>query len=340
MDADGAVVIPGLWDTHVHLTHHAPIADAIDLSGTTNPDEVVAALRRAIGRPDNGLIVGFGFRAGGWTGNPPSKDDLDDVSRSPIALISGDGHCLWANTAALRLAGIPSHPTGFLVENEAFDATTTLMEAGAEILDEAVGRVLRDAPARGLVGIVDMQMGWALGDWQRRSAAATPPVRIRAATYPANLQRLIDDGWRTGDRIAERVRVGPLKIIADGSLGSKTAQVSEPYPHPLPGLPRGQANYSPDELHGMLALATSAGIEVAVHAIGDLAVRSVLDVIERPARGAPSSTRSSWRTRTCTGSPSWASQPASNPPTSSTTHPCSTPSGPRRAATRIRSAAC
>lgn len=286
LNAEGALLLPGLWDAHAHLTHHALIADAVDLSGTTSPSGVLDRLREAP-PPNDDLLVGFGFRAGGWEGQPPTAADLDTICRTPIALISGDGHCLWANSAALVLAGLPDHPTGFLVENEAFEATTRLMDAATEILDEAVGHVTRQAAATGLVGVVDMQMGWAVGAWARRAATSTPPLRIEAATYPVDLPRLIDEGWHTGDRIAERVSVGPLKIIADGSLGSKTAQVTEPYPHPLPGLPRGQANYTREELSDLLSRATAHGIAVAVHAIGDLAVRGVLDVAEATgAKGA------------------------------------------------------
>lgn len=287
IDADGAVVLPGLWDSHVHLAHQAVVATAIDVSGTDSPDEVIDIVRReAANRSGDDLLLGFGFLASHW-GDPPTAAMLDDVSQQPIALISGDAHTFWANRAGLALAGAGYHPNGFLVEQQAFDAQATLMEQGAHHVDRAVAEVCRVAAARGVTGVVDMQMGWNVGSWQRRASTAVPLLRVEAATYPEDLERLISAGHRTGDRIAERVTVGPLKIIADGSLHSRTALCTHEYPDPLPGLPHGKANYAHLELKSLLGRATANGIHAAVHAIGDLAVSWVLDAFE--ATGAKGS---------------------------------------------------
>ena len=275
-DADGAVVLPGLWDAHVHLSHHAMVASAIDVSGTGSADEVAAILRQAAARRPGELLLGFGFRSAEW-GAPPTARLLDQVSAQPIALISGDAHSFWANSAGLALAGAANHPTGFLVEHVSFNAQLALMNAAADRLDEAIRQVSLEAAAKGVVGVVDMQQGWAVGDWQRRGAGGPPLLRIEAATYPSELDRLIDAGLSTGDAIAERVTVGPLKIIADGSLHSRTALCSHEYPDPLPHLPHGQANYTPEELVQLLGTATAHRIHAAVHAIGDRAVDVVLD---------------------------------------------------------------
>lgn len=248
VDADGALALPGLWDSHVHLAHQAVVATAIDVSGTDSPDEVIEIVRReAAERSEGELLLGFGFLPSHW-GDPPTAAMLDDVSPQPIALISGDAHSFWANRAGLALAGAGYHPNGFLVEQQAFEAQATLMEQGARHVDRAVAEVCRAAAARGVTGVVDMQMGWNVGSWQRRAATASPLLRVEAATYPDDLERLIDAGLRTGDRIAERVKVGPLKIIADGSLHSRTALCTHEYPDPLPGLPHGKANYAHLEL--------------------------------------------------------------------------------------------
>ncbi|AQP44385.1 amidohydrolase [Tessaracoccus flavus] len=285
LDADGATILPGLWDAHVHLAHHAMVASAIDVSGTDSAEATVAILEREAARRPGEILLGFGFRAGGW-GDPPSASLLDAVTSQPIALISGDAHSFWANTAGLALAGFAGHPSGFLVEHEAFAAQVQLMDAAADHIDEAVRSVSLAAARRGVVGVVDMQMGWTIGAWRRR-AATPPPLKVLAAIYPDDLDRAVTSGLRSGDRIAERVWVGPLKIIADGSLHSRTALCTDEYPDPLPHLPHGQANYDQSELERLLGVAAGHGLDVAVHAIGDLAVTRVLDAFAATgARGS------------------------------------------------------
>lgn len=280
VDADGALLLPGLWDHHTHFATHSLISQCVDLSSQDSPQEIVEQLRalpRRV-RPEE-PVLGFGFRSGNWA-VPPTARMLDEVSPFPVALIAGDMHSVWLNTAGMEAAGVPAASDGFLVENEAFDAIARLMRSQAAMLDRAVVDATTTAAARGVVGIVDMEMQWAVGAWARRSAAGPLRLRVEAATYPQDLERLIGDGLRTGDGLGGHLSVGPLKLIFDGSMSTKTAFCKEPYVNPLPHLPHGRTNFTTRELVDLLATARDNGIHAAVHAIGDEACHLVLDAYE------------------------------------------------------------
>ncbi|MDO5066232.1 MAG: amidohydrolase family protein [Propionibacteriaceae bacterium] len=275
LDADGAELWPGLWDHHVHFSTHALINQALPLSPDATLPEVLADVRHALGH-DTDSLIGFGFRSATWPA-PPAASDLDAVTTIPVALMSRDLHSLWCNTSGLELAGQPQHPTGFLVEDEAFAAIGHIMATRPDLVDQAVRHAEQQAARQGVVGIIDMEMDWALDAWRRRSAQRTLDLRIEAATYPERLDDLLALGLRHGHEIAPGVRIGPLKIIADGAMGSRTAHCTDPYPTALPGLPHGRANLEPDQLRDLLSRAHGAGLHAAVHAIGDAACSQVLD---------------------------------------------------------------
>ncbi|RMB60120.1 amidohydrolase [Tessaracoccus antarcticus] len=281
IDADGAVLVPGLWDAHVHFSTHALLAECLQLPADADLAEIFDRVRQElVTRRDDGLLVGFGYRSATWPVQP-SADALDALSLEPIALIAGDLHSLWCNTAGLTAVGASQHPTGLLREEEAFDAMVHLMRTETTHVDALVRGAERRAAAMGVVGVVDMEMQWGIGSWLRRLEGGRSLVRVDVATYPEDLDRLIGLGMRTGTQLGDRLRVGPLKVISDGSLSSLTAHCLAPYPHPIAGSPNGVANHSPEEMLELLSRAGRSGIQGAIHAIGDLACRDALDAFER-----------------------------------------------------------
>ena len=282
LEADGRWLIPGLWDQHVHMTTWAAFADRLDLTGTTSPAEVlqrvvpaIAALEAAGVEPDR-VLIGMGYRASLWV-EPASVAALDEVTGSrPVILISGDAHNGWMNTAALRALGLPDR-TGILDENDWFPVITRLAELpeGTRTELDQVRRAMAGAAARGVVGITDFEFASSHRVWPSRVAAGLDGLRVRAGFYEEALDEVLRSGARTGDTLAGPVTLGPLKIISDGSLGTLTAHCCEPYA-PSPGFPRGKRNVSPTHLEHLLATANAAGLEVALHAIGDRAVSDAL----------------------------------------------------------------
>ena len=282
---DGRWLLPGLWDAHVHLAQWARARRRIDVSSAATPDDALDAVRRHVAATPDGAVVGFGFRRARWD-REPTVEELDRVTGGrPAVLVSGDVHCGWLNTAAARLLGIEP-PTGLLVEAPWFAAMARL-EA---VLDEGPRphlEALQAAAARGVVGLGDMEMERGPQAWAQRAARAEAPLRVRAATYPGDLDALLAEGLRTGQEVAPLVEVGPLKVISDGSLGTATAYCCEPYARPGAGSTTGILNHSYDDLLDLARRGTEGGLRLAIHAIGDAAVRSALDVFAASgARGS------------------------------------------------------
>ena len=139
------------------------------------------------------------------------------------------------------------------------------------------------AAAQGVVGLVDLEFSGGVADWAARWAGGADLLRIRHACYADGLDDVLARGLRSGDPLADdpRLTMGPLKIISDGSLNTRTAWCCEPYAEKaVPGFEEGQPNQSPDELRALLARAAAGGLEVAVHAIGDRAVTEALAAFE------------------------------------------------------------
>lgn len=278
LDGDGAWVIPGLWDHHVHTVQWALHAQRIPLGEAGGAAEAARMLADAEPQPD-GRIIGAGYRDGLWS-DPPSREALDAVTgERPAYLISADVHGVWLNSAALRREGFDgADDDGVLREEAAFEISRRLNAADDATADAAVRAASVKAAARGITGLVDFDMAWNATAWQRRVAAGFDAHRVEFAFYRAGLQRAIDEGMRTGDALEGTdglVHVGPLKLITDGSLGTRTAACSHAYAHDPQNF--GVLNIGPEEVRDLLMRATGAGVDVAVHAIGDRAVAAALD---------------------------------------------------------------
>ena len=289
VDLGGRWVLPGLTDSHVHLLHWAKARRRIDLSGCGSAAQA-AALARAALDAGAGEVVGFGFRDALWP-DLPTVALLDAATGArPVVLVAGDLHCVWLNSAALSRHGVAA-VEGLVREKAAFDVLRSLDQVPDEVADRWALEALRGAAARGITRITDLEMRWPLADWPRRAAGGRLPVRVDAGFYPSDLDRATAQGWRTGDEVPGtegRVRVGPLKVITDGSLNTRTAWCLEPYPGLGPDQdPYGVVNVPYDELVGLLAVADRHGLQAAVHAIGDRANQVALDAFE--ATGATGS---------------------------------------------------
>jgi predicted amidohydrolase YtcJ len=181
--------------------------------------------------------------------------------------------------------GRSDHPTGLLREDDCFAVTRTLGDVETITLDGWVHDTARAAAARGVVGVVDLEMAWNVDDWTRRIRSGTTELRVRFGVYPQHLDRAIDAGLVTGALIAGThglLQVGPFKVITDGSLNTRTAYCFDEYPG-LEGQrnSRGLLTVAYDDLVPLLRKATQAGFVPAVHAIGDHANRLALDAFER-----------------------------------------------------------
>ena len=293
LELTDALVTPGLVDGHTHLAMWALNRRRVELVGVLSPEEVIA--RVAAARPLQGWVIGQGWDANGWTA-PPNRLALDRVQPGPVYLDSLDVHAAWVNSTALTTAGITrdtpdplggriirdanGDPTGLLLERAVELMTPYLPEPPAQALDDALREAQAEAHRLGVTGIHDVE-GMAVLDAFRR-LDVSGDLRLRVLFHPpvVALPRLIADGARSGQG-SDWLTLGGVKIFLDGSLGSRTAWMLEPYAGTRD---RGMPISGEKEMRDAVTSAAAAGIASTVHAIGDAAVRRALELLSAVPR--------------------------------------------------------
>jgi len=275
VEAEGRWIIPGLWDEHVHFDQWAASRRRIDLSAATSAAEAAALVIRDA-PAGGGLVIGRSFRDALWA-DAPDRALLDGAFPDrPVVLVSADLHCCWLNGAALARFGVGEHPTGLLREDAGFAVLGQLGDASAAERDAWAGEAAAAAAARGVVGIHDLEMGYNVEAWRRRTVAGFDALRVESGIYAPDLDRAEAEGLSTGLVLGPLLSVGRFKTITDGSLGTRTAYCAEPYPGTHD---HGVLAVGPDALRAQLRRAAEIGLEPAVHAIGDEANRLALDAM-------------------------------------------------------------
>jgi predicted amidohydrolase YtcJ len=290
LDLGGRTAVPGLIDAHVHLLWFGETLGQVDLSGAGSIEEAVE--RAARHRPDGEWVRGWGYDPNVWP-RWPTRHDLDRLlPERPAALWSHDLHSLWVNGAALRRAGVtrdtPTPEGGHIFKGEDGEPTGVLQERAANLVLGAIGplspeacdaatrRAIRKANEHGIVGVHTKEGAAARASVQRLREDGDLTLRVYAHLAREELDAAIALGLRTGIG-DDWVRLGGLKLFADGSLGSQTALMIEPF---AGSDNRGVEVLTPDQLADFAERACSNGIALTIHAIGDLANRRVLDALE------------------------------------------------------------
>jgi predicted amidohydrolase YtcJ len=221
------------------------------------------------------VVIGYGFRAALWP-DAPRAEVLDAVAPGmPVVLISADLHSTWLNTAALRRFGHARSDAGLLREEAAMDVVAEVGVVADSVADTWCRAAAEAAAARGVVGIVDMERPWSLDAWRRRITGGNRSLRVSSAVWPERLEGAISLHMRSGEAIdgcGGLLTVGPMKVIIDGSLNTRTAACHEPYATDGDsGYGAGSLQVPLDALSRLMRRASDAGFDCAVHAIGDLA---------------------------------------------------------------------
>jgi len=287
-DLPDTVVTPGFVDGHTHFALWAMNRRRVELAGAGSKDEVLR--RVAAAHPIQGWVVGQGWDANGWA-VPPDRSALDGLQDGPVYLDSLDVHAAWVNSAALAVAGITratpdpfggrivrdaaGEPTGLLLERAVELLLPHLPEPPASTLDAALLDAQAEAHRLGLTGIHDVEADTALAAFRRLEAADT--LRLRVLFHPpvTSLPALRRSDVRSGTG-SDWLRIGGVKLFLDGSLGSRTAWMLEPFEGTRD---RGMPITGEQEAAEAMRTAAESGIAVAVHAIGDAAVRRALDLM-------------------------------------------------------------
>jgi len=265
IDLDGRCVLPGFTDAHVHFQEWSLSRTQVDLRACGSKAEALRTVAAAAG---DGWLRGRGWEPLRWPDGAATAADLDAVTgQRPAALWSQDGHTLWVNSAALSAAGAAGG-SGVLHERDAFEFPVPPPDPLE--CSKAVRAGISEANARGVVCVHDFQRPGGRGLWQRLDADRRLKLRVHMAVPVEMLSAATALELRTGFG-SELVRVGPVKVFMDGALGSGTAWM-------LDG--SGDALVTPDELAGIAREAARSGLALAIHAIGDGAVRAALDGLE------------------------------------------------------------
>jgi predicted amidohydrolase YtcJ len=295
----GSCALPGFHDAHVHLGQHGLALGQLALDDAATQEEALARVAlRARSRPAGTWILGAGFSLQRWGVRTLHRDALDRVAPDhPVLLRSQDHHAAWANSAALRAARVdagtadPEHgllardgagePTGYLLERAESLVAAAVPAVDDDALAVALATAGRDLARYGITTVHHMAYEPAR-QWRAVADAASRhdyQLRVWACIPHADIEHAAAIGLAQGQG-GDGFMVGGAKFFADGALGSRTAWMLEPY---AGGEERGMPVDGPDLLERRYRLAAEAGFVSVTHAIGDAAVRAVLDALEATA---------------------------------------------------------
>lgn len=307
VDLGGKTVIPGVIEGHMHFLRYGERKSMIDIFWKPKEEilEKVAAEAKKL-KPGE-WVVSRGWNHEVWPDKKwPSKEDLDKVApNNPVVLTRADNHSVWANSLALKEAGItkdtPDPQGGEILKNEKGEVLGILTDTAMPFVlskvppmseerrHDAYLKAQEDLLAYGITSIMDagesienleiLKKAYEKGEMKIRSyemllATTNQDVLfIEAGNKP--ITGLYDN----------RLSIAGVKVVSDGSLGSRSAWMIDDYCD-RPGH-KGNGRYTDDELNAILTRAYTNGFQVGVHAIGDAAVRQVIDQVEKVLKAHP-----------------------------------------------------
>ncbi len=320
-DLQGRLVLPGFHDSHMHLMHTAIALNQVDLGDTGSLEEALFCCQEALKQGvEKGMFPGKWLEAFGWNEDKwkekrgLTRQDLDRVSKdTPLVAYRVCGHMCVVNSKGLELLGIQKdspqpaegvfqvdgggEPTGVLLEMlpqvkaqmkspSIADIKALILEVGKELAATGLTSVQTD-DFYSLPGDSHIQRERILQAYLQLSREETLPVRVYQQCLlltPEDEKVFWDAGWASGQG-NDLFRLGPLKLLADGSLGSRTAWLKEDYADD-PGN-QGMALYTDQELERRVLQAQQRGTSVAIHCIGDGAAEQALQAIQKAMQQCP-----------------------------------------------------
>lgn len=291
LNAYGHVIIPGLTDAHIHLENYALSMQRIDCETNTQEECIQRVAARAIVTLAGEWVLGHGWNQNRWVDGYGSVNQLDEIApHNPIYLTHKSLHCAWVNTRALQLAGIdcntPDPPGGRIGRTQNGEPDGIVFESAMEIIEKAipVPSVAQVAKAihstqpilwkMGLTGVHDFDQSRCFSALQVIHEEGELKLRTLKSIPLTNLSNAIAVGLRSGFG-DDMLRIGSLKLFADGALGPRTAAMLQPYEDDPQN--RGILMMDAEELFEYGRQAATNGISLAVHAIGDCANHEVLN---------------------------------------------------------------
>lgn len=300
IDLNGAVVVPGLTDSHFHLLGFGRSLEEIQLVGTTSPEEIAALVAaKARDLPPGTWIHGRGWDQNDWKIKVyPTKDILDRaIPDNPVLLSRIDGHAIWVNSRAMAEAGVTADtpvPDGGAIIRDRDGAPTGIFIDNAESLiadrlpkpeKEDIRRWLLAAALRlnqvGLTAVHDAGVGEMTIEVLKELIDEGKFTLRYYGMLDGSDEDLLNAYYESGPVIdyGERMTLRAVKFYADGALGSRGAALLAPYSDDPDN--RGHIVTPVEELEALVDGSMQAGFQPCIHAIGDRGNRMVLDIYER-----------------------------------------------------------
>jgi predicted amidohydrolase YtcJ len=307
IDLDGRTVVPGLIESHAHLSGIGEAMTRLDLVGTESEEQIAAMVReRAVKTATGRWILGRGWDQNDWKQKSfPSFESLTDAAPdNPVCLTRIDGHAVWVNRAAMDLCGLtaetadPSggrivrdgsgNPTGILVDAASNIVESSIPPLSREELKAAYLLAIKECNANGFTSFHDAGAGSGdIAILREILAEGNLTLRLNIMLHGSS-GKLLDEYFSRGPVRGEGdgfITIRSVKLFADGALGSRGAALLEDYSDE-PGN-KGLVIETEDRIHDVASRALESGFQVCTHAIGDRANRITLDAYERAFEAHP-----------------------------------------------------
>ena len=289
----GQLIVPGFIDTHTHFVDGGFRLSSVQLRDATTPEEFIRRIKiYAETLPPGAWILGGDWDHENWGGQLPDRKWIDGFTEDhPLWINRLDGHMSLANSAALKAAGIDDRVkdvdggtivrdkgriTGIFKDNATYYIEKVVPTPPDELEDRALDTAMAYVASKGVTSVHNvfgnmdaLKRAWKANRLKTRVYGGVPLVDWRDLNDSVKANGL-GDKW---------LRFGILKAFVDGSLGSHTAAFHKPFIDS----PKDSGFFitPPEELYSMIKSADSAGLKLMVHAIGDRAIHSLLDIFER-----------------------------------------------------------
>lgn len=317
MDLQGKLVLPGFMDTHLHLLFFGTFKRRVDLRETTTFAEAVNLCKAKVAKAkeQSSWVIGCNFNQMDWSDidRLPDRHDLDKIAEDvPVALQRACGHVMCLNSKALELTGLSKEkqdetkllidfgpdgkPNGYVRESTAIALQSTFETYNKDDMKHIIVDACNAAAAQGITQLQSDDFNVlnendytdVIKAYQELSAEGKLPIRVVEQVRFASdeqLQEFLAAGHRFNDTYGN-FKIGPLKIIEDGSLGSHTAAMRKPYKNDPDAT--GILLRTEEQLHTHIEPAYQAGFPVITHCIGDAALETTCNVLDRLNKEYPS----------------------------------------------------
>jgi predicted amidohydrolase YtcJ len=307
IDLGGRTVVPGLIESHAHLYGIGHAKMMLDLVGTESEEQIAAMVKaRAAETAPGRWIQGRGWDQNDWERKrfPSFRSLTEAAPENPVCLTRVDGHAVWANRAAMDLAGLtaktPDPAGGRIVRDEAGNPTGVLVDAACGLVESKIPPPSREEKKRAYILAIEECNAYGFTSFHDAGAGRDDIAIYRelldkgALTLRLNVmlsggsESLLEEYFSGGPVIGEGdhfLTIRSVKLFADGALGSRGAALLEDYADEAGN--RGLVIERSERIHGVACRALESGFQICTHAIGDRGNRITLDAYERAFEAHP-----------------------------------------------------